>query len=171
MNDYMQVGIYGEFYIESYDGEVTILSYEGKSSSIVIPSIIGERVVTEIAKKAFENCKLTSVVIPSTIRVIGENAFSGNLLDYVVLPIELEQLGYQAFDNNSLEPNELIHWLSEDTAIVPNFVYEDMNITNPYLDESARFTVEPSTYYGKDNFEYWIKLNQQLIENKTVTYL
>ena len=83
------------------------------SDSTLTEAIIPEKVtiggasypVTAIDSTAFMNCsQLTSVQLPSTLRVIGKYAFSGcSSLAALDLPASLEEIGVQAFSFSGLE--------------------------------------------------------------------
>ena len=65
-----------------YGSYVEIVGYEGEETeALVIPSKIGKKPVTRIAKDAFADKDsysfLTSITIPETIEYIGANAFAG----------------------------------------------------------------------------------------------
>ncbi|HCG4536141.1 TPA: leucine-rich repeat protein [Salmonella enterica subsp. enterica serovar Typhi str. AG3] len=89
------------------DGQVTITSYLGTSTDVIIPATIEDLPVTVIGEGAFttaENSDLgktsvniTSVVIPSTIKTIEKAAFSGVQLTSINLPEGLETIGEGAF--------------------------------------------------------------------------
>lgn len=42
----------------------------------------------------------------------------------------------------------IIKLVRVDSEIVPSLEYEGMTITNPYMDETGRFEVDPKIYYG-----------------------
>lgn len=65
----------GEFVLSKSDGNITIKSYKGKSSVVVIPENIGGYNVTRIAANAFSNTLIKNVVIPDTVTTIEKNAF------------------------------------------------------------------------------------------------
>lgn len=55
--------------------------------TIVIPSKIGMQTITTISSNAFNNCKATKIILPSTINLIQSNAFSNcQNLEYISLP-------------------------------------------------------------------------------------
>lgn len=60
------------------DGTAEILSYHGALTDIEIPAVIDGKTVTSIAECAFQDyTKLTSVILPDSIRYIGLQAFYG----------------------------------------------------------------------------------------------
>lgn len=75
-----------------------IVKYHGSAANVTVPSILGGFEMTGIDDKAFfENTKLKTVTIPSSIRTIGNKAFSGcTSLEKVTLPHEIN-IGSEAF--------------------------------------------------------------------------
>ena len=56
--------------------EITIISFSGTSTEVVIPSTIDGYSVTNIGSSAFSYCRsLTSIVIPNSVTSIGSYAF------------------------------------------------------------------------------------------------
>ena len=65
-------------YSDYYGGGIIITGYTGSDTEVVIPEWIGEKSVTCIDTRAFENCSsLTSIEIPSRVVYIGLYAFDG----------------------------------------------------------------------------------------------
>lgn len=91
-------------YIKNSDGTLTITGYNGKPTSISIPSTICGSKVTAIADSAFKDNKdLTFVSISYGVKKIGERAFSGcTSLASVYLPGTLEKVGKYAFYNTAI---------------------------------------------------------------------
>jgi len=59
--------------------------------------------VTEIGAYAFANSGITSLVLPSTVKVIGDNAFAGcKTLGRVTFPEGLTQIGKSAFSSTGM---------------------------------------------------------------------
>ena len=58
--------------------------------------------VTVIGSKAFENMGITSVKIPSTVRLIAAQAFMKNDLIALEIPNSVNEIGLQAFAYNKL---------------------------------------------------------------------
>ena len=68
----------GVTYQKLDESTVTVVSYTGSASTVVIPEIVEGYTVTAIAPDAFkENTILTSITLPNTITVIGARAFKG----------------------------------------------------------------------------------------------
>jgi hypothetical protein len=85
------------------DGKITITKYNGNSSDVVIPEHIQGYPVAEIGIYAFNNCTLTSVVIPEGIERIGDSAFNGNNLCSITIPSSITEISSLAFYNNPLK--------------------------------------------------------------------
>ncbi len=77
----------------------TVTGYNGKSTSVTIPSKVGSATVIGISDKAFWSKKeLKSVSFPSTLQSIGKAAFNECTgLTKIVLPSKLKTIGESAF--------------------------------------------------------------------------
>ena len=61
-----------------WNGNITIIGYNGPGGAVAIPDSIGVRAVTGIADGAFSNCTaLTSLAIPGSVTSIGSRAVVG----------------------------------------------------------------------------------------------
>jgi hypothetical protein len=81
------------------DGTVTVTKYVGWDTEVVIPAQIGGKAVTAIGAGAFENCGLTAVTIPESVKSIEAEAFRSNKLTSVVIPGSVTSIGGYAFVN------------------------------------------------------------------------
>ena len=81
------------------DGTIEITKYNGKGGNVVIPSSIEGKKVTSIGKNAFRGCKkLTTIIIPDSVKNINENAFVGcNKLTSITIPDSATSIGRAAF--------------------------------------------------------------------------
>ena len=82
------------------NGEVTITDCkESASGKLTIPSKLSGYPVTRIDNETFRNCKkLTSVVIPNSVRTIGDYAFNGcSSITSVNIPDSVVNIGVYAF--------------------------------------------------------------------------
>ena len=70
---------YGDYKYKIFDNSrVKITKYTGNATKLVIPNKIGKRKVSSIGKLAFFECpKLSSVIIPKSVKEIAESAFLG----------------------------------------------------------------------------------------------
>ena len=102
-----------DFEITSLDGGVSavITGHTGTGPVVRIPSEIQGMPVTAIGDGAFQNRRLTAVVIPQGVRTIGAQAFFGNRLSSVDIPVGVTRIGNQAFMNNLIA-----------SAVIPNSV-------------------------------------------------
>ena len=84
---------------EKRNNEITILSYVGKETNVVVPREIDGCPVTEIGESAFAGAKIVSVVLPDTVVSIGWFAFSRcSSLTSITAGSTLSSIGYGAFD-------------------------------------------------------------------------
>lgn len=105
--------LYANEYCFVFDDKTgTIIDYHGDSkwcsTDITIPSEIRGVEVEAIGDHAFDallpnHMKLTSVVIPDTVKVIGESAFAFNDLETIVLPNSVTTIKKDAFRHNRLK--------------------------------------------------------------------
>jgi hypothetical protein len=86
------------------DDKVTITGYTGSSTSLEIPSTLGEYSVTSIGESAFEeNTSITSVTIPETVTSIGVKAFRlCKALESVSIPTTVTTIGQEAFTGSAI---------------------------------------------------------------------
>lgn len=84
----------------SEDGNfIRITEYKGNAKNLVIPETI-QGLPVEVISGFYENKKIKSVVIPSSVKVIKELAFARcESLEKVTLPEELFVIGKNAFSN------------------------------------------------------------------------
>lgn len=91
----------GFFFVLSNDGTALLTSYSGDASDIAFPSLTyrgNSYVLTEIGANVFAGRGITSVTLPSTLRIIDANAFNNcTSLTTVSLPASLTEIGESAF--------------------------------------------------------------------------
>jgi len=86
------------FYCTCANGVVTINGYTGSGGMLIIPNMIENLPVTDIASDAFKNVTLTSVTIPNSITNIGSDAFTGcSLASITFLSGSHAHIGEDAF--------------------------------------------------------------------------
>ena len=92
---------------------ISITSYKGLETEVVVPDKIGKDTVTEIGAGAFSprarkinrsqteiRRKITSITLPDTIRVIGDGAFSNcNSLTTIVIPNNVKRIPIGLFES------------------------------------------------------------------------
>ena len=115
-------------YEKREDGTLRITRYKGMRTEIDVPEKIGNRIVTEIADKAFSPMALrlkrgqaalrksiTQITLPETIQVIGESAFEGCLaITAINIPDSVTAIGARAFLNcSSIDTIKLPEGLTE----------------------------------------------------------
>ena len=74
-----------------------------KTGSVTIPSMIeiggGSYPVKKIAARAFHQCKMSSVTIPSSVTAVDWEAFSSSSITSVTVPSSVRTLGAGVFEN------------------------------------------------------------------------
>ncbi|MDR6555063.1 leucine-rich repeat protein [Paenibacillus qinlingensis] len=85
----------------------TVTDYKGTDLNVVIPEAYAGTTVTEIGRSAFDTNgtgkpKITSVIIPSSVKVIQTYGFRYTSLTSIDLPDGLLTIGSSAFENNPL---------------------------------------------------------------------
>lgn len=89
----------GDFIFETSTTQAVLTGYKGNATSVVIPEKVGIKTVTEIGAEAFwQNKTMTSVTIPSSVKVISYAAFNEcTALKKVVIPSSVTKLDDSAF--------------------------------------------------------------------------
>lgn len=94
----------------------SITSYNGNETKIVIPTTINGYKVTSIADGAFENSKITNVIISDGVESIGWFAFNGcTEMKSITIPSSITSIGYSAFGD--AESDLTIYCHSESFAL------------------------------------------------------
>ena len=127
---------YGNFEYSVNDDGVTIESYTGSSSTVVIPEEIDGKKVTGIGDNAFNgNVIVTSVTIPDTVTSIDQSAFYGcTKLSQVNLPPNLQFIGWCAFSGcTSLTSVEIPKSLTE----CDSDVFADSGLTTATFEDGT----------------------------------
>ena len=95
----VETGTFTYEYIDS--ASVRVVAYDGmiELHDLVIPAVMNDKAVVEIADDAFDYCSnLRSVTVPASVKVIGKNAFAFcGKLAYAYIPASLSTLGSSAF--------------------------------------------------------------------------
>ena len=88
-----------DFEFERRGNTIVITGYRGRGGDVIIPNVINNRIVSEIAEGAFwGNENIESVVIQDGVTRIAARAFEGcTNLRAVTLPSTLQTLGQSAF--------------------------------------------------------------------------
>lgn len=119
---------------------ITIVKYHGKSTDVIIPSLIKGKPVVSISGSyygnpgAFNKKGLTSVIIPDTVKFIGSNAFGDNNLTTLTLPERLQEIWSGAFYNNKL--TEIT--FPENLKKIEGAAFRNNNLTNITLPENLQ---------------------------------
>lgn len=103
----------GNYQYSISQGEAKITKYVGVESYVFIPNMLGNCVVTEIGRSAFENnAYIACVVMPDSVKEIGFYAFRGcTNLSSIELSANVSIIWSQAFQNcsslTSIMPNSI----------------------------------------------------------------
>ena len=76
---------------------IAITGYHGNDAAVVVPALIGGTEVTVIAVGAFQNCTMTGVVLPATLKTVEDGAFRNCALETLTLSDNIESIGDGAF--------------------------------------------------------------------------
>lgn len=135
------------------------------SGDIVIPEKITvdgvDYKVTEIGNEAFQYCELSSVSLPSTLKVIRESAFFAVVkLKKVKLPASLETIETAAFtDSEELETIEIeegnTHFVFEDHMLMSFDKTVLYTVIGYYDDEESVEVVVPATIKSIEPYAFY----------------
>ncbi len=89
------------FQYEDNSEGITITSYTGSTDTLVIPSVIDKKKVTRISENVFSRLKITSVILPPTIKVLDNSAFTNCDIEEVILFDNIEKISDYSFKNCS----------------------------------------------------------------------
>ncbi len=137
------------------DGTILLVEYIGVSENVIIPQKVNGLDVTSIYDNAFrENTKITSVIIPASVKEIGRNAFAYCYsLKTVTFSEGLIKIGSSAFLGSSVTEITLPSTLSliSADAFSSCVFLTDINVSpqNPYFASDA---------YGAMYDKYFTKL-------------
>ena len=155
--------VYGEFYIETNNGAITITGYRGPAGSLVIPSTINGLPVTGIQTIAFEYGIFTSVIIPNSITNIGAYAFDDcESLTNVIFPTNLPTMG-----------EGVLEYCTSLTGVtLPNNAGSISQEMFFYCLSLANLTIPNTvTNIGIDAFEYCVSLTNVTIPDSVTTWI
>ena len=151
---------------------ITGLTTEGnKLSSIVIPSSIDGKSVTDIGNSAFKNCSgITNITIPDGMTSIGQDAFNGcSNLTSIIIPDSVTSIGYSAFYNcNKLTSMSIPGGLITDNNVNGRYV-EISSIIRGEIIKSATITGNPSIIID-DFFKDWNNLITIVLPDSIETF-
>ena len=99
---YADWGSEGLEYTILSDGTYSVKAIKDENLSVTIPNRYKGKLVTEIANFGFSNSKITSIILPKSIKKIGESAFKNTKLSSINIPSSVENIGDFAFEGNSM---------------------------------------------------------------------
>lgn len=110
--------------------------------------------LVEIGYSAFQNCALTSLVLPSSLETIGMGAFFGNHLREITIPAAVTDIGDYAFADNDLSAlvveagNEVYDSRDNCNAIIETESNELLvGCDNTVIPAAVRL-IRPCAFYG-----------------------
>jgi hypothetical protein len=127
---------------QNKNGGITIVSYRGSGTELVIPGEIGGKRVTVIGPRAFAGKGLNSVSVPEGVDTIAYCAFADNGLSSLRLPSTLVSIEYEAFAGNLIGILEL----PENAASIGVRAFAENPLESLTLPGKL-------TYIGKDAFK------------------
>ena len=160
------------FYYQNEDGTLTI-THAGErwhgpsndqhygtchsySGDIVIPDKIDGKTVSAVGKLAFYRCEITSVTLPSTLKLIDDEAFSQcpNVKE-LTIPASVDSIGKAAFNSwDALEsvtiedsPN-VLHTGSGGYSVMSSMFYDQPLLKKAYMGRD-----HTSPFYGSMGWE------------------
>ncbi len=86
-----------DFEYESNGKYITVLSYNGDDETVVVPTEIKGKKVTEIASGAFSGATATTVILPSTLTTIEEGAFTSCDFEKLYMPDGVTEVSDDSF--------------------------------------------------------------------------
>ena len=140
----------GNFTYVVSNGEATITGYSGNDSNVLIPSTLNNYTVTSIKDRAFyQNFKIESVTIPSSVKNIGSYAFNNcAYLKNVTINNGVVSIGEYAFGNcGRLETITIPPSLQK----LSNSVFKNCNIKKVYITDLAAWCSIKHTGHIVDN--------------------
>ena len=92
--------VYGDYKYSIVNNSVTIDSYTGSDSVVIVPDNIDGYDVTEIGDSAFAGCKnVKEIKLPETLETIGYYAFGRCTgLESIKIPSKVKTIGREAFE-------------------------------------------------------------------------
>jgi len=84
-------------------GTITITGYNGNSKNVVIPEKLNGFPVTVIGPDVFSEKKLSTIILPKTLKEIKNGAFTFCTLTEIQLPESLEIIGMSAFAGSEIK--------------------------------------------------------------------
>jgi len=96
-------------FTDDFEG-VVITGYIGTAASVTIPATIESFPVREIGREAFNEKRITSIIIPNGVKYIGNGAFRKcSQLTSVTIPGSVIKIGSSAFDSCTSLRSVVLH--------------------------------------------------------------
>jgi len=123
--------------------ELTITGYTGFEKDLAIPAKISGKPVTAIEDEAFQEKKLTGIIIPENVKSIGNSAFYGNRLTVVSIPDSVVNIGVFAFSENRLTSVKI----GNSVALIGERAFSKNQLTSVTIPDSV-INIGPGAFYG-----------------------
>lgn len=165
---------------EITDNEVTILSYSGSKTELVIPNTIEELPVTKVEEGAFKNNKtIEKLTFGSNLSDVGAEAFMNmtNLLE-LHLPVKTKTFGINVLKgSNKLEiftlsseaSNELSYYFGSDINLIPNSLSKIKYPDGATLIDNTLFT--SSNNITLELADDWTTIDNNQFEKTTIKHI
>lgn len=104
------VELIGGYYVTANNrGNYTIIGLDGTQSSttLLVPEMLGDKTVDEIAGGAFTGSRMKNFIVPTTIEYVGKNAFDGEGVFYIYM-VGRKDLSGMTVDENWSGAGEVI---------------------------------------------------------------
>lgn len=124
---------YGNYTIDRNDTGVTLTSYSGAETDIVIPEAAGGVNVTKLGDNLFRNrYAVKSIKIPETVTEIGEGTFSGcSALETLNIPKSVCTIGASAFADTPWFNSLTDEFVTVGDSVVIKYNGTDTDVTIP----------------------------------------
>ncbi len=155
---------------EIYDGEVSIISYEGKGGCVVIPSEFDGFPVTAIYEYAFSSCdSITNIIIPDSVITITDEAFRNcDSLISITIPDSVTSISPFTFSScdsltdiyygGSEDDLLLEYWDDDDMKYIQTSMKEYIDNYGQISNATIHFNSTGTEIY--ENLEYVIQNNE-----------
>ncbi|QYH34580.1 leucine-rich repeat protein [Salinibacterium sp. M195] len=148
--------------VTSYDVTIASGGFDADIPSSV--AFAGETYpVVAVGATSFRDVKITSVVIPNSVKVIGNSAFEANFLASVVIPDSVTSIGDSAFNYNKLTTVTI----GNSVETIGDDAFEDNDLETVVIPDSVTTMGE---YAFSDNSLTSVTLGASLVDIKLYAF-